>query len=158
MYCRSSKCHIAASGFNQPNGIVKGKDNLYYIPSSFLDQIRVMKLRPDLTLEDVDVIHLGMPVDNLSVDKTGDIYAAGIPKTLQVLKAFKKPYEIGSPSTIWRIHKSGSSYQVQKISEDREAKLIAGATIARHDARTGRFFIGGIFFSSESMARVWNTS
>lgn len=102
-----------------------------------------MKLRPDLMLEDIDVIDLGMPVDNLSVDKNGDIYAAGIPKTLQVLQAFKKPYETGSASTIWRIHKSGSSYQVQKVLEDKDAKLISGATIARHDVKTGRLFIGG---------------
>lgn len=104
-----------------------------------------MRLRPDQMLEDVDVIHLGMPVDNLSVDETGDIYAAGIPKTLKVLEAFKKPYENVSPSTIWRIRKSGSSYQVQKILEDKEAKLISGATIARNDFKTGRLFIGGIF-------------
>lgn len=102
-----------------------------------------MKLREDLMLEDVDMIHLGMPLDNLSVDRTGDIYAAGIPKVFQALKSFNKPYEIGSPSTVFRIHKSGSSYHVQKVLEDKEAKFISGATVACHDAKTGRFFIGG---------------
>ncbi|MCJ1469947.1 hypothetical protein MMC07_008592 [Pseudocyphellaria aurata] len=143
-YCRFSKCHIAATGLNTPNGIVKGKNGLYYIPSTLTDQIWVMKLREDLMLEVVDMIYLGMPVDNLSVDKNGDIYAAALPKILDILKSFKKPYEISCPSTIWRIRKSGSSHQVQKVLEDKEGKLVSGATTACHDASTGRFFIGGV--------------
>lgn len=144
VYCRSSKCHVAASGFTFPNGMVKGKDGLYYIPSSFSDQIKVMKLRPDLMLEEVDTIRLGMPIDNLSVDENGDIYAAAFPRVLKIMEVYQKPYETSSPSTIWRIRKSGSSYQIQKILEDKEGKLVSGATVAIHDARTGRLFIGGI--------------
>lgn len=31
--------------------------------------------------------------------------------------------------------------------EDREAKVLGGGTVARHDSETGRLFIGGMFVS-----------
>ena len=104
-----------------------------------------MQLGPDLSLREVHAIHLGMPVDNLSVDQTGDIYAAAFPKILEVVKAFKNPYGKGFPSTIWRIRRvsPGLKYEVKKILEDGEAKIIEGATVVRHDTKTGRLFIGG---------------
>lgn len=146
-YCGLSGCHIAASsGFNFPNGMIKGKDGLYYIPSSLIDKIRVMKLQPDLTLKEVDVIHLGMPVDNLSLDKSsGNIYASAFPKMTIMLKTFGKPFEVDSPTTIWRIRKSASGYEITKVLEDKEVKTVGGATVAAHDLKTGRLFIGGKF-------------
>ncbi len=146
-YCGSSGCHTAASsGFNFPNGIIRGKDGLYYIPNTVVDKIKVMKLQPDLTLQEVDVIHLGMPVDNLSLDKsTGDIYAAAFPRSLQLLKSFENPYGIGFSSTIWRIRQSGSGYEIRKVLEDGDVKTVGGATVAVHDAKTGRLFMGGMF-------------
>lgn len=146
-YCGLSGCHIAASsGFNFPNGMIKGKDGLYYIPSSLIDKIRVMKLQPDLTLKETDVIHLGMPVDNLSLDKSsGDIYASAFPKMIVTLKTFGKPYELDSPTTIWRIRKSASGYETMKVLEDKEVKIVGGATVVVHDSKTGRLFIGGKF-------------
>lgn len=146
-YCGLSGCHIAeSSGFNFPNGMIKGKDGLYYIPSSLIDKIRVMKLQPDITLKEIDVIHLGMPVDNLSLDKSsGDIYAAAFPKMTIMLKTFGKPYELDSPTTIWRIRKSVSGYRTTKVLEDKEVKAVGGATVAAHDSKTGRLFIGGKF-------------
>lgn len=144
-YCGLSGCHItASSGFNFPNGIIKGKDGLYYIPSSLIDKVRVMKLQPDLTLKEIDVIHLSMPVDKLSLDKSsGDIYAAAFPKMNIMLKNFGKAYQIDSPTTIWRIRKSASGYETTKVLEDKEVKTVGGATVAAHDSKTGRLFIGG---------------
>ena len=104
-----------------------------------------MRLDPYLTLTEVHVIHLGMPVDNLSVDLTGDIYAAAFPKSLKVVEEFRDPYGKGFPSTIWRIRRLGSGldYEATKIFEDGEAKIIQGATVVRHDTKTGRLFIAG---------------
>ena len=146
-YCDpSSTCHIAApSGFNYPNGIVKGSSELYYVPSSAIDMIRVMRLQEDLTLKQVDVVHTGMPIDNLSVDKNGDIYAAGFPKALQFIKSTSAPHEIDAPTTIWRIRRVGDKHEVKKILEDKEAKILGGATVAVHDVKTGRIFVGGAF-------------
>jgi hypothetical protein len=128
------------------------------VPSSFVDQIRVMQLQPsNHTLTPVDTIHLGMPVDNLSVDRrSGDLYAAAFPDVLTLLKSFKDPYHVDSPTTVWRIRKraagqvgsgAGAAYEVEKVVEDREAKVLGGGTVARHDSETGRLFIGGMFVS-----------
>lgn len=104
-----------------------------------------MQLQDGLTMKELHVIKLGMPVDNLSIDRNGDIYAAGIPKLLKVLDAFKKPYETRSPSTIWRLRRLGLGldYEVGKILEDREARIMRGLTVAVHDVKTGRLFLGG---------------
>ena len=129
--------------------MIRGADGLYYIPSSFIDNIRVMRLTDQLDLEEVHSIYVGMPVDNLSVDQAGDIYAAGLPKVLDLLAAFENPLRLRSPSTIWRIRriKMTLDYEVTKVLEDREASYINGATVARHDVKTGRLFIGGLIIS-----------
>ena len=146
-FCGRTECHIAAIGsFNYPNGMTKGSDGLYYVPNSGKDEISVMKLLPDLTMKKVDVIRVGMPIDNLSVDKVGDIYAAAFPDPLILLKSLEDPYNLDAPSTIWRIRKVGSKYDIHKVLEDKEAKIMGGATIARHDVKTGRLFIGGMPF------------
>ena len=137
-------CHIAASsGFTFPNGLIRGKDGLFYIPSGFIDSIRVMALGPNNLLREVDVINLGMPVDNLSVDKSGDIWAAAFPKVLKLLESFGDPYNINSPTTVWRIRKTTDGYTTQKILEDAEAAIVGGATVVRHDVKTGKLFISG---------------
>ena len=105
-----------------------------------------MRLEGDLTLREVHVIRLNMPIDNLSVDQNGDIYAAAFPKILKVVRAFKNPYGKGFPSTIWRIRRlgPGMDYEVKKVLEDGAAKIIQGATVTRHDTKTGRLFLGGM--------------
>ena len=123
--------------------MVRGKDGLYYIPSSFIDRITVMKLQSTGILKEIKVIRVGMPIDNLSVDEVGDIYAASFPQILKVLKSFKDPHRLGFPSTIWRIRKVSHGYETMKVLEDRDASVLHGATVALHDARTGRLFIGG---------------
>ena len=125
--------------------MIKGPSGLYYIPSSAIDMIRVMKLQEDLTLKQVDTVHTGMPIDNLSLDKNGDIYAAAFPKALKFIKSLSAPYDIDSPSTIWRIRRVGNKHEVTKVLEDKEAKILGGATVARHDVKTGRLFMGGAF-------------
>ena len=150
-YCSAAgTCHVAADkGFAYPNGIVRGHDGLYYVPNSFTNKIKVMDLRPDLTLREIDAITIGMPVDNLNVDANGDIWAAGMPKTLRTFASFVDPFNVDAPSTIWRIRKraEGRGYKVRKMLEDEEAKVMGSATVAAHDVRTGRLFIGGKDFS-----------
>ena len=104
-----------------------------------------MRMQPNQKLVDVDFIDVGMPIDNLSVDPNGDIYAAGFPKIFLLLKSFTDPYNIRSPSTLWRIRKSVSGYEVKKILEDKEMNTMSGATIVQHDVKTGRLFIGGTY-------------
>ena len=135
-----------------PNGLARGRDGLFYVPSAIDGQIRVLALQPDKTLRLVDIIHVGMPLDNISPDANGDIYAAGFPNLIQSGKGFDDPYNQTSPVTIWRIRKTvdvsrsgvrSVDYRVEKVIEDRDSKVLSGSTTVRHDAKTGRLFISG---------------
>ncbi|KAI8941677.1 hypothetical protein NX059_002890 [Plenodomus lindquistii] len=132
-----------------PNGLARGFDGLFYLPSTIDGQVRVLALRDDHTLQQIDTIRVGMPLDNISPDANGDLYTPGFPD-LQSYKGFADPYGQPAPATIWRIRKTidagpdgvrSVDYRVEKVIEDKDSKIIAGATTVRHDAKTGRLFI-----------------
>lgn len=102
-------------------------------------------------LKEVDLVRVGMPIDNLSVDRNGDVWAAAIPKALEVESAMADPYNFVFRSTIWRIHKleMGSGYEVKKMLEDKESNIVGGATTAVHDVETGRLFISGMIYIND---------
>lgn len=154
---KSNNCRILADGLLFPNGLTRGLDGLFYVPSSTSGRISVYSLS-SAGLTKVDEIELGMPIDNLSVDVNGDIFAACFPDSLKLLKAAKSGIGMPVPSTVWRIRKVSTSndgkeskdrdtasYRVWKILEDRESKLLPIATTtAVHDAKSGRIFLGGV--------------
>ena len=120
----------------------------------------MLALQPDKTLSLVDTIHVGMPLDNISPDANGDMYVAGFPNLYQSMKGFDDPYNGISPVTIWRIRKTvdvgttgvrSVDYRVEKVIEDKDAKVLSGSTTVRHDVKTGRLFISG-----KSMTMVGN--
>ena len=148
-YCGYSTCHIAGStGFHYPNGLVKGQDGLYYIPSSWDGKIQIMELQSNRTLIEIATIRTGMPIDSLSVDEGGDIYAAPFPQFWKMV-VNQDPYNVDVPSPVLRLRKSqNGTFEVKKILEDR--RIVGGATIVRHDSKTGRLFIGGMFEARHS--------
>lgn len=134
-----------------PNGLARGFDGLFYLPSSVDGQIRVLALHEDNTLQQIDTIRVGMPLDNISPDAKGDLYTAGFPN-MQSMKGMADPYGQKAPVTIWRIRKTVDAgtdgvrsvdYRIEKVIEDKVSKVLAGSTTVRHDAKTGRLFIGG---------------
>jgi hypothetical protein len=156
-YCSpTGECHDATSGtrLKFPNGLTRGSDGLIYVPSSADGNVRVFSLQPDNTLKLVDTISIGMPSDNVSPDANGDLYIAAFPMVMQTKKAMDDPYGQAAPSTVLRIKKIVANefdneeprYVVEKVIEDREGSIIAGATTVRHDVKTGRLFIGGKCF------------
>lgn len=84
-----------------------------------------------------------MQKDNLSVDQKSDIYAAGLPKILEIIGTLDDPYGKFAPSTVWRITKGDHGFVKDKIIEDRGKHVLSGVTTARHDLKTGRLFLGG---------------
>jgi hypothetical protein len=129
--------------------MTRGFDGLFYVPSAIDGQIRVVALQSDKSLRLVDTIHVGMPLDNISPDANGDIYATGFPNLYQSWKGLGDPYNENSPVTIWRIRKTVDvrkrkiDYRVEKVIEDREGKVLSGSATVRHDVKTGRLFISG---------------
>jgi len=102
-----------------------------------------MELQSDGKLKELEIIKLGMPTDNIAVDANGALYVAGLPKLLDIIRSMDDPFGIEPPSTVWRITKTKSGYETQKVLEDRDKKVISGVTTARHDVKTGRLFMGG---------------
>jgi hypothetical protein len=126
-----------------PNGIKRGKDGVVYIPSAFTNSIQVRELQGDGSLKLLHDIKIGMPVDNLAVDSKGDIYAAGMPKILELMETLDDPFNKFALSTVFRISKSPKGYVHEKVVEDKERRVLSGVGTARHDAKTGRIFMGG---------------
>ncbi|KAH8723715.1 serum paraoxonase/arylesterase-like protein [Phaeosphaeriaceae sp. PMI808] len=142
-------------GLKMPNGLTRGFDNLIYVPSTVDGRIRVYALTTTNTLRLIDEIHVGMPLDNVSPDANGDLYVAGFPDLVKAVKGFADPLHVDAPASIFRIRKTvdggpggvgSADYRVEKVVEDREGKVISGATTVRHDVKTGRLFIGAAVF------------
>jgi hypothetical protein len=102
-----------------------------------------MELQEDGTLRKVDFIRIGMPLDNLSLDANGDIWAAGLPKALVAVKAAHNPYKKQAPTTVWRVSKTDEGYKTFKVLEDRDSKVLTQIATVQHDVKTGRLFIVG---------------
>lgn len=143
-------------GLKFPNGLTRGFDGLIYLPGSVDGLVRVLAITDDKKLKLIDSIPVGMPLDNISPDATGDLYVPGFPSLLQCQKGMTDPYNEVAPVSIWRIRKTvdigpdgvrSIDYRVEKVIEDKESKVLAGATTVRHDAKTGRLFVGGEFLS-----------
>ncbi|UPX09980.1 uncharacterized protein EKO05_0000656 [Ascochyta rabiei] len=156
-YCSSEgKCHSATpapgidirANLKFPNGLARGEDGLIYVPSSADGTIKVFALQPNRTLTQLHTIRVGMPLDNVSPDARGDLWVPGFPDTRQTYKGVADPYQHVSPATVFRVRKvSGAGpgeleYEVKKMVEDREGKVISGATTVVHDVKTGRLFMG----------------
>lgn len=133
-----------------PNGLAQGSDGLFYLPSSVDGQVRVLALDDENKLQLIDTIRVGMPLDNISPDANGDLFVPGFPN-LQSMKGLADPYGQKAPVTIWRIRKdlnaeqsslTSVNYRVEKVIEDKESEVLAGSTTVRHDAKSGRLFIG----------------
>lgn len=133
-----------------PNGLARGADGLIYVPSTIAGTISVYSLTPSVesasvppTFTLVDTIHVGMPLDNLALDASGDLWIPGFPNGAQLMKWVEDPVKNKSPATIWKIKKLDGVYQWEKVLEDREASILNGITTVRHDVKTGQLFLGG---------------
>ncbi|GIZ40607.1 hypothetical protein CKM354_000393900 [Cercospora kikuchii] len=151
-----STCKIVSSGsFNFPNGLATSKTspNTLFVPSAWTEGgIHVFKANGPNPLEKDTFISIPYPLDNLSQDKNGDIWAAGIPKGLETLGAFEDPLNSVASTTVFKIWKEAGSntaavnggYQTLKALEDRDKEVLPGATTVIHDATTGRLFLSGV--------------
>lgn len=158
VYCDRNRCNVAVDGLFFPNGITRSRDGLFYIVQLMKRVVDVYSLTEDRLLKLEDKIDIGMPVDNLSIDSEGDIYAAAFPQAYKMTKGIQHVYS-GIPSAVFKIsrdikpakgpkkRKDGELYQgeyhVEKVLEDNGA-VLSGSTTAIHDPQTGRYFLSGI--------------
>jgi arylesterase/paraoxonase len=147
----TSSCNIAYSSYLRcPNGLKLGNDGLLYVPLTFTTEIQVFSVA-ETTLEFVTKIKTPYPLDNMSVDKNGDLIVSGIPQTYKWL-ANLDDRSVDVPSAVLRVKKSqekdgkGSeegNYEVEIMIED-DGTILAGGTIAVHDVEKKKVYVAGI--------------
>jgi hypothetical protein len=154
-YCRSDtgSCDVVATeNCSFPNGVVRGRDGRFYVSHSASGVITVHE-ESDNGLVEVDSISLNVPLDNLSVDKEGNIIAAAIPHSVGFMQAADDPYNRVAAASVFMVRDrdrtDGDSerfnYETVKVIEDRDAKFLPTTTVAVHDAQTHRLFLAGGF-------------
>jgi arylesterase/paraoxonase len=140
-----------------PNGLVRAQDGIIYVPSTTGGTIDIFSIDQDHTFRKLDTLRT-LPIDNLSIDRNGDIYAAALPQVWKWVRSSKMPFDINPGSTVLRIrrdeklyngkrkhsHHEGydGKYLIETVMED-DGTVLPGATTAVHDAETGTIFLGG---------------
>ncbi|EAU32478.1 predicted protein [Aspergillus terreus NIH2624] len=156
-YCRTDtgQCHLVATEkFKVPNGITRDPvSGLIYVAQSVSGAVTVHRLTDDGRLLQIDQVPLSIGPDNLSADSDGNVFVAGFPDVLQLLKAFEDPHGTGAPSTVLMIRKkevggeeqaAKVEHEVIKLVEDAEAKVLPTTTTAVNDLVSGRLFLGAV--------------
>ena len=165
-YCTlDGDCHLAyTQGFKFANGITgvfptpksKNINSTIYVANSAKGFISTYTSSSNGTLTRGTDIPLGIPVDNLSIDSNGDIFAACFPDVLALVANLEGPItEKGNrreiASTVLRIRRvvdedgnGETKHVVEKVLEDIEGRFLPGATVAVHDVKTGMFWLGGV--------------
>lgn len=137
------------------NGLARGADGLIYVPDTLAGTISVYSInRPSPSPSSVNftligTVPVGMPLDNLALDKNGDLWVAGFADGVKLMQWIEDPVNVKVSGTIWRVKKAEEGkWKVEKMVEDKEAAILNAVTVARHDAKSGRLFMGGEFMIS----------
>ncbi|CAE6479863.1 unnamed protein product [Rhizoctonia solani] len=124
-YCHSDTgCKIAADELYASNGLIRTQDGKFWVASTFGGYITVHEHQADNTLVPTEVIHVGLPIDNLAVSLDGSVIAATLPKMFDIMKAVRNT-SLTAPSSAHLISINtgresyfGEKFKVQKIYED----------------------------------------
>lgn len=143
-FCSPGKgCRRVSSGHKGPNGMAR-REGLVYVPNMLRGNVQVFNITEDGGLQEVEDIHVGYAIDNLSVDAKGDVYAAAFPAMADMRRAFGDPLNARPSATALRIRKGEDGMHTwEKALEDGDGGVFAGATTVVHDAKTGRLFLSG---------------
>ncbi|KAF2188074.1 serum paraoxonase/arylesteras-like protein [Zopfia rhizophila CBS 207.26] len=142
VYCNDFDriCKIATTAkLRIPGGLLRGKDDRVYVPSGADGGIHVFELQESDIFKHAHVVKMGMPIHNLGLDSKEDLWAVGSSEYDPTGKKAK--------NTIFRVERfleRRYRYVTTKIIEDAERKFFRGATVARHDVKTKRIFVGGL--------------
>lgn len=143
----SSPCRIVSEGYGFPNGLMRSRvDGLVYVPESAQGGITVLRPTADNSLEVVEKINLPYSIDNLSEDQDGTLWAAILPRALEIMKQSTDPHNYFPSSTVFKLSRdTEGKFITEKVLEDSEGRVLPGTTTVVHDARTGRLFLGGMY-------------
>jgi hypothetical protein len=143
----SSPCRIVSKGYGYPNGLMRSRvDGLLYVPEAAQGGITVLRPTANNSLETIDEIDLPYAIDNLSEDQDGTIWAAIIPRGIEILKQSKDPHRYFPSSSVFKLSRdAGGKFVWEKALEDKDGGVLPGTTTVVHDTKTGRLFLGGMY-------------
>lgn len=146
----ASSCKIVSTGHGYPNGLWHSSvDHHIYLPCSAEDRIKVLKPGANRSLEVISNIDFPYSVDNLSQDKNGILWAAVLPRPIELMKQSRAPLTHSPPSSVFKILRaSNGTFEVVKVVEDRDGEILPGTTTVVHDATTGNLFLSGMVTNS----------
>ncbi|KAF2020276.1 hypothetical protein BU24DRAFT_459870 [Aaosphaeria arxii CBS 175.79] len=117
---------------------VRGNDDRMYVPSLADNKIRIFELEESGAFAHRHSIAMDMPIASITQDSNNDFWAVG--------RTRHDPIGDASSAAIFKIERfleRRYRYVTTKVLEDQESKSLSGASIARHDVKTGRIFVGG---------------
>ncbi|KAF9501981.1 serum paraoxonase/arylesterase [Pleurotus eryngii] len=151
-YCDiDSGCTIVRSSMHANNGIAGARNNdTLYVANSIAGGITVLETQADHSVVLADFIPTEYPIDNVSVDEAGHVWAAAFPKALTTaLVHFSFP-SVAAPSAAYRVSLNtgtnafyGEKYKVDRVFED-DGSLASGITSVVHDSQRHRLFLNGL--------------
>ncbi|KAE9403564.1 serum paraoxonase/arylesterase [Gymnopus androsaceus JB14] len=160
-YCHLDRgCKVAASGLMHGNGIVKAPSNdTIYVGSAVGAKIIVFERQANDSLLMTETTPTGHPIDNLSVDSDGTIWAAAFPKSLAVIEHMKNSSYLSPVSALKIYANSGSNliygekHKVEKVFED-DGRIVSGSTSVVHDSERNLLFMHGVTASYLTMCHI----
>ncbi|KAI5889211.1 calcium-dependent phosphotriesterase [Schizophyllum commune H4-8] len=160
-------CKIALDKLPGANGIVRlpathqtGRlsktDTKLMLGSATRPEVRILERQADDTLELTKFLPSDLPLDNLTVDKRGTVWAAGFPKGADLIsKHIPDPLDNPSASTAVRISCASGKCTVDKPFEsDGSNNIGSGSTTVAYDAERKRLFLSGTHHHCCSHSRL----
>lgn len=140
-------CRIVSKGYGYPNSLLRSRvDRLLYVPEAAQGGITVLRPTANNSLEIVEKVDIPYAIDNLSEDQDGTIWAAVIPRGIEILKQSNDPQHYFPSSSVFRLSRGvGGKLIAEKVLEDKDGSVLPGTTTVVHDAKTGRLFLGGTY-------------
>jgi len=119
-----------ANGISYANGINYDSDrSLLYVSSVRKFLIKVYSVQLDGSLFFIENIKCGTGIDNIEIDKDGNLWMGAHPSLL-AFSAYSDKKEAFSPSEIIKIsYRAKKNYSIEKIYLE-EGKLMSGASVA----------------------------
>ncbi|KAJ6586820.1 hypothetical protein DFH09DRAFT_910051, partial [Mycena vulgaris] len=150
-YCDvKAGCKYAIRNVHGANGIARAPNNdTIFVANAIGGGINVFERQSDNALLKTDFISSDRGLDNLSIDKDGVVWAAGLPSMLGHVNHLANP-SLHSPSSAHSVARNtgsgsfyGEKFKVTKVFED-DGTLATGTTTVVHDAQRRRLFLHGI--------------
>jgi len=132
------------------NGIKKSLTNdTYYVANSRLGGVSVLERQADDSLILTDYMPTDRPLDNVSIDKNGHVWAAA-PEAVKLAQQQLKDPSVVTSSSAFRFSINtgpdsfyGQKYKVEKPFED-DGTWASGSTSVVYDSERGVLYMHGI--------------